>query len=90
MPAQLDADEDRQQHPERVQAHRPAHHDRIEDVVLDLLVDEEHGESHDPGRQGVQEGDGDRRHAGEQPAHERQEVDDAHPDREHSRRRARP
>jgi hypothetical protein len=83
-PAHLDTYEDRQQDPEGVQPHRPAHHDWIEDVVLELLIDEEHGKRHDPRRQRVQQSNGHSRHAGEQSAHKREEVHDAHPDREHS------
>ena len=83
--AERGADEDRDEHPERVEPDRAAHHDRIEDVVLDLLVDEEDDEGDDARRQRVEQGDDHRRDTGEQAADERQEVDDGYPDAEYER-----
>jgi len=40
-PEQRGADQDRHDHDQRVHVHRPAVHDGLEDVVLDLLVDDE-------------------------------------------------
>lgn len=53
-------------------------------MVLQLLIDQEHHKGHYPRRQRMQQGDGHSRHAGQKPAHKREEVHDAHPDREHS------
>ena len=56
-PRELRADQDRDQHGERRELHRPAVDERLEDVVLDLLVDDEEDDDDDPGRDRVQECD---------------------------------
>ena len=48
-----------------------ANDQRVQDVVLDLLVDEEDDHGHDPRRDGMQERDEHRRYAGEQPTDHR-------------------
>ena len=45
------------QHDERRELHRPAVDHRLEEVVLDLLVDDEEDDDDDPGRDRVQERD---------------------------------
>ena len=57
----LGADEHRDQHRERRELHRSAVDERLEHVVLELLVDDEEHDHDDPGRDRVQEGDACRR-----------------------------
>src|SRR4029453_13906599 len=58
-PEQLDPDEDADQHGQRGQLHRARHDDRLQDVVLQLLVNDEDDQDHDGGGQRVQGGHGD-------------------------------
>ena len=83
--AQRGADQHGDQDPEGVELHRLAHDDRVEDVVLDLLVHEEDDQHDDPGRDRVDGGDDDDRDAGQQPAHQRQQVDQGDEDAQQQR-----
>ena len=47
---ELGADQHRDQHGQRRELHRPAVDDRLEHVVLELLVEDEEDQEHDPGR----------------------------------------
>jgi hypothetical protein len=73
-------DQDGQQDPEGVEPHRPAHDDRVEDVVLHLLVDQEDDQHDDAGRDRVDGGDDHHRDAGQQASDQREQVDQGHED----------
>ncbi len=87
--AQGGADQDGEQHPEGVEPHGLAHDDRVEDVVLHLLVGQEDDQHDDARRHRVDGGDDHDRHPGQQAADQRQQVDQGHEDaEEHGERHA--
>ena len=96
----LGPDQDRDQHDERRELHGAPVDERLEHVVLDLLVEDEEHEQHDPGLIDVRKPTVVSTQAGERRARERDQVEDRHdqPERERERhahdqqddRRARP
>ena len=77
--------QDGDEHEERVDAHRPAHDDGVEDVVLDLGVgQEDHGED-DEGAERVRQREQGRGDPGQRPADHGQEVEERHPQRPQQR-----
>ena len=80
LPAQGGAHQDGEQHPEGVELDGPAHDDRVEHVVLDLLVHQEHDQHDDPGRHRVDGRDDHDRQPGQQPTHEGEQVHQGHED----------
>ena len=94
---ELGSDQHGDQDHERGELHRPAVDDRLENVVLDLLVDDEEHDDDDSGGNGVQERDRSDDDRGDRRACERDQVEDADHeperdreghahDREHDRR----
>ena len=81
-PAEVGADQDRQEDPQRVHPDRPAHHHRVEEVVLDQLEADEHDQGDDTGRRRVQRGQDHRRHAGDQPPDQGDHGHQRHPQAE--------
>src|SRR3954471_7855981 len=77
-PRELRADQDRDEHRERGELHRPAIDDRLQQVVLDLLIDDEEDHHHDPGGYGVQERDGADQDRRDRRGGEGDQVEDRH------------
>ncbi len=74
----------------RVDPHRPAHDDRIEHVVLDLLVHDEHDDGDDERDQALgQSGDDRCRDPCERATDHRQEVDERDPESQQTGRKER-
>src|SRR5580658_430361 len=73
--AQLGADQHREQDQERIDPDRPAHDHRVQHVVLDLGIDQEHREGDDAGGEALaEERERDGGDTGQGPADHRQEV----------------
>ena len=90
QPGELDADQHREEHPERVELHRPRHDRRLQDVVLELLVDDEEDERGDPGGRRIEERDEHRGDGADGRADQRQHVRERDPEREHQCERDEP
>ncbi len=86
-PEHLRSDEHRQDDPQRVQPHREAVDHRLEDVVLDLLVDDQEDYGGHPDRPALEERDHDVRDATERRPHQRDERCQAGPERQQRRER---
>src|SRR6266542_1350201 len=73
---QLGSDQHGDEDGERRELHGPAVDDRLEDVVLDLLVDDEEHDQDNPGDDRVQEADGDHDDRRDRRPGERDQIED--------------
>src|SRR6266545_4202042 len=74
---QLSSDQHGDEDGERRELHGPAVDDRLEDVILDLLVDDKEHDQDDPGDDRVQEADGDDDDRRDRRAGKRNQIEDA-------------
>ena len=75
---ELGPDQHRDQDHERGEPHRAAVHERLENVILDLLVDDEEHDQDDPGHDRVDEPDRSHDDRGDRRAGQRDQVEDRH------------